>query len=55
MPLIYLFTHLNDFLFHLSVAEFAQKVSLAHEQFANQILNVVEAYKKKNQELKKER
>ena len=38
-----------------SVAEFAQKVSLAHEQFANQVLNVVETFKKKNTELRKDR
>ncbi len=41
--------------FVFSVAEFAQKVSLAHEQFANQVLNVVETFKKKNQELRKEK
>ena len=39
----------------ISVAEFAQKVSLAHEQFANQVLNVVETFKKKNTELRKDR
>ena len=39
----------------LAVAEFAQKVSLAHEQFANQVLNIVETFKKKNAELRKDR
>ena len=37
------------------VAEFAQKISQIHEQFASQIQSVVETFKKKNQELKKER
>lgn len=43
------------YILSISVAEFAQKISMAHEQFANQVLNVVEAFKKKNQELRKER
>ena len=41
--------------FSVLVAEFAQKISQIHEQFASQIQSVVETFKKKNQELKKER
>lgn len=37
------------------VAEFAQKISIAHEQFANQVQSVVDVFKKRNQELKNDR
>ncbi|KAI0228411.1 hypothetical protein LSAT2_021120 [Lamellibrachia satsuma] len=36
------------------IAEFAENVSVAHEQFANQIRNIVDSFAKKNNELKKE-
>ncbi|KAK2141775.1 hypothetical protein LSH36_1043g00005 [Paralvinella palmiformis] len=37
-----------------SVAEFAQRISSAHEQFALQIQNIVDVFRKRNQELTKE-
>jgi len=38
----------------VAVAEFAENVSVAHEQFANQIKNIVDTFVKKNNELKKD-
>ena len=39
----------------VSVAEFALKILVAHDQFANQVQTVVDVFRKKNQELKKDR
>ena len=39
----------------IAVAEFAQKISLAHEDFAGQVQQIVKTFQEKNKNLKAER
>ena len=43
------------FIASVAVAEFAQKISLAHEEFASQVQRIVETFQEKNKTLKAER
>ena len=50
----YIKTYLYLLMLPVAVAAFAEEVSGAHEQFANQIKNIVESFLKRSDEHKKE-
>ena len=50
----YIKAYLYILLLLVAVAAFAEEVSGAHEQFANQIKNIVESFLKRSDEHKKE-